>query len=161
MHYYQYYYYCDSDPCDACPKGTICEKQVNPCQIPPCPVSFTCRDPDPCSVCPKGTLCRREPRFCINPPCGPDFVRCLDPDDVCSLEPETGPCRGGFRKFFYNSTTDQCELFIYGGCGGNDNQFDTRSECISACGEKKIIHPIDFNTVKYSTYLTVNINFRC
>ena len=26
---------------------------------------------------------------------------------------------------------------------------------------KKIIHPIDFNTVKYSTYFTVNINFRC
>ena len=124
-----------SDPCDTCPEGTICEKRVNPCLIPPCPVSVTCRDPDPCSVCPKGTLCRREPRFCINPPCGPDFVRCLDPDNVCSLEPETGPCRGGFRKFFYNSTTDQCELFIYGGCGGNDNRFDTRSECISACGE--------------------------
>ena len=90
---------------------------------------------DPCDICPEETLCVREPRFCINPPCGPDLVRCLDADEVCSLELETGLCKGSFRKFFYNSTTDQCELFIYGGCGGNDNRFDTRSGCISACGE--------------------------
>ena len=89
---------------------------------------------DPCNVCPKGTICRTEPVFCINPPCGPDRVRCLDLDEICILEPETGPCRASFRRFFYNSTTDQCELFIYGGCGGNDNRFDTRSECISAFG---------------------------
>ena len=114
-------------------------REVYPCQIPPCPVkSVTCRNPDSCLDCPKGTICRMEPRFCINPPCGPDFVQCLDQDDVCSQEPETGPCKGGFRKFFYNSTTNQCELFIYGGCGGNDNRFDTRSECISTCGEFNI-----------------------
>ena len=128
----------NSDPCDVCPKDTICEAAVNPCLIPPCPVSVTCRDPDPCSVCPKGTICRTEPHFCINPPCGPDFVQCLDPEEVCALKPEVGPCEALFRKFFYNATTDQCELFIYGGCGGNDNRFDTRSECISECGEYHI-----------------------
>ena len=90
----------------------------------------------PCNACPKGTICRTEPLFCINPPCGPDRVRCLNPDKICTLDPETGPCKALFRKFFYNSTTDQCELFIYGGCGGNDNRFDTRSECISACGKQ-------------------------
>ena len=89
---------------------------------------------DPCDVCPKGTICRTEQIFCINPPCGPDRVRCLDPDEVCDLPPVTGPCKALFRRFFYNATTDQCELFIYGGCGGNDNRFDTRSECIAACG---------------------------
>ncbi|XP_078346267.1 trypsin inhibitor-like isoform X2 [Oculina patagonica] len=52
----------------------------------------------------------------------------------CSLKPETGPCRGLFPKFYYDSSSKSCKSFTYGGCDGNDNRFDTDKECMAACG---------------------------
>ena len=43
--------------------------------------------------------------------------------DVCELPKVSGPCFGAFRKYFFNTETEECELFTYGGCGGNDNRF--------------------------------------
>ena len=53
--------------------------------------------------------------------------------DNCSLEPEVGTCKGYIPRFFYNSTSNQCEEFIYGGCGGNGNNFLTIDECLQTC----------------------------
>jgi hypothetical protein len=47
---------------------------------------------------------------------------------------KTGPCRGSFKKYFYNGATGQCERFTYGGCKGNENNFDTKAECENRCG---------------------------
>ena len=55
--------------------------------------------------------------------------------DICSLEPEVGTCRGYIPRFFHNSTSNQCEEFIYGGCGGNKNNFNTLDECLQQCRE--------------------------
>ncbi|XP_061433952.1 papilin-like isoform X1 [Lethenteron reissneri] len=51
----------------------------------------------------------------------------------CRFEPETGNCKAAFPRHFYNMTTGQCENFIYGGCGGNDNNFHTTEECVESC----------------------------
>ena len=32
-------------------------------------------------------------------------------------------------RFFYNAATGECEEFVFGGCGGNDNKFDTKEKC--------------------------------
>ena len=114
----------------ACEEG---EKAV----IPPgqcCPECVPDKPPVDCStilcllpVCEEGEMLIDIPGQCC--------PQCVSAAPICSLKPESGPCEAAIRKFFYNSTTDRCELFIYGGCGGNDNRFDTRSECISACGE--------------------------
>ncbi|KAK3084457.1 hypothetical protein FSP39_013863 [Pinctada imbricata] len=53
--------------------------------------------------------------------------------DVCSLPKVVGPCRAAFRKYFYNKKTGRCERFIYGGCGGNKNNFATLQKCKEAC----------------------------
>ena len=53
---------------------------------------------------------------------------------VCHLPKKTGPCRGSFSKYFYNGATGQCEKFTYGGCKGNENNFDTKAECENKCG---------------------------
>ena len=55
--------------------------------------------------------------------------------DVCRLPPDIGPCKGRFPRWFYNSSSSKCELFVYGGCHGNKNQFGTLNECIKSCGE--------------------------
>ncbi len=51
----------------------------------------------------------------------------------CSLPKVTGNCRAAFRRFYFNGLTQKCERFIYGGCGGNTNNFMTESECTSKC----------------------------
>nr|AUF41103.1 protease inhibitor-like protein [Anastrepha obliqua] len=48
---------------------------------------------------------------------------------ACSQPREIGPCRKADPKFFYNSEKKACEDFLYGGCKGNDNRFDTKEEC--------------------------------
>ena len=51
----------------------------------------------------------------------------------CYLDYEAGPCYAYIPRFYYNSDSDSCEYFIYGGCLGNDNNFDTLEECESTC----------------------------
>ena len=58
---------------------------------------------------------------------------CADP---CDLPPETGKCRAYLPRYHHNATSGQCEQFIYGGCGGNQNRFNTQHECETACKGK-------------------------
>ena len=53
--------------------------------------------------------------------------------DVCELPPVVGDCDTAIRRFFFNSTSQRCEIFIYGGCGGNANNFVEESECVRTC----------------------------
>ena len=54
-------------------------------------------------------------------------------DDVCALQYEVGNCRGSFTRFYYNKITRRCEMFSYGGCGGNANNFVNERDCIRTC----------------------------
>lgn len=52
----------------------------------------------------------------------------------CFLPSEAGECRALERRYFYNSQEGLCELFAYGGCGGNQNNFRSAEECEQRCG---------------------------
>jgi hypothetical protein len=57
--------------------------------------------------------------------------------EFCSLPPDdsvnTGvACMGYFPIYFYNATTKACESYIYGGCGGTLNQFESQDACQKA-----------------------------
>ncbi|XP_069957540.1 kielin/chordin-like protein isoform X2 [Cherax quadricarinatus] len=52
----------------------------------------------------------------------------------CFLKADSGHCFGYFIKFTYNSASRQCKEFVYGGCGGNRNRFETLQECQTTCG---------------------------
>jgi hypothetical protein len=51
----------------------------------------------------------------------------------CAQPRELGPCKMYVPSYFYNSTSNTCEKFGYGGCGGNNNRFQMISACIESC----------------------------
>jgi hypothetical protein len=55
------------------------------------------------------------------------------PADSCALPAESGMCDAFFPSFFHNPETGVCEPFVYGGCGGNENRFDSVEDCQAAC----------------------------
>jgi len=59
--------------------------------------------------------------------------------NACTLSPETGGCRAAIPRYFHNSTSEQCEVFIYGGCMGNDNNFETQESCVEQCISKSLV----------------------
>jgi hypothetical protein len=52
-----------------------------------------------------------------------------DAGGACLLPLETGPCKALFEMFGFDVATGQCEPFVYGGCQGNANRFETLGEC--------------------------------
>ncbi|XP_020788989.1 tissue factor pathway inhibitor 2 isoform X2 [Boleophthalmus pectinirostris] len=52
---------------------------------------------------------------------------------LCLLPAEEGPCRANIQRFYYNTQTQKCEHFYYGGCQGNANNFRTYQECHKTC----------------------------
>jgi len=53
----------------------------------------------------------------------------------CNLPSDTGTCRGSHSRYFYNTKSGNCELFVWGGCGGNANRFHSRGICEKVCYE--------------------------
>ncbi|XP_032655939.1 collagen alpha-3(VI) chain isoform X1 [Chelonoidis abingdonii] len=59
--------------------------------------------------------------------------RLLPVADICRLQKEEGTCRNFTLKWYYDSQTKSCARFWYGGCGGNENKFNTQKECEKVC----------------------------
>ncbi|XP_045449018.1 PI-actitoxin-Aeq3a-like isoform X3 [Melitaea cinxia] len=57
---------------------------------------------------------------------------------ACTLQVQPGHCMAYFRRYYYDIEKDECLEFVYGGCGGNENNFDTISSCIETCSVNKI-----------------------
>jgi hypothetical protein len=55
--------------------------------------------------------------------------------DACGLPSDPGPCEGDLQRYGYNPATGECEPFTYGGCQGNDNNFETLAACELACSD--------------------------
>ncbi|XP_077076353.1 kunitz-type protease inhibitor 1b isoform X1 [Siphateles boraxobius] len=51
----------------------------------------------------------------------------------CTDPPLTGPCRASITHWYYDPLNKKCHKFTYGGCDGNENNFDTTDTCMSNC----------------------------
>lgn len=54
------------------------------------------------------------------------------PLSACELPLANGPCTAAFNRYYYDGN-GLCRPFVYGGCDGNENNFETREECEAAC----------------------------
>ncbi|XP_070812817.1 amyloid beta precursor like protein 2-like, partial [Pituophis catenifer annectens] len=61
---------------------------------------------------------------------------------VCSQEAMTGPCRAVMPRWYFDMYKKKCIRFIYGGCGGNRNNFESEEYCMAVC--KKMNFKLSF-----------------
>ncbi|XP_028997722.1 kunitz-type protease inhibitor 1-like isoform X2 [Betta splendens] len=58
----------------------------------------------------------------------------IDPREAqCTQSPHTGPCRASHTRWYYDPVQRKCFQFTYGGCDANNNNFERKEKCSSAC----------------------------
>ncbi|XP_066926694.1 low-density lipoprotein receptor-related protein 1-like isoform X2 [Clytia hemisphaerica] len=85
---------------------------------------------DPLKNCLDNKECN-DGKMCCSRGCGSECVQSIQKS--CKLEKDSGPCRAAITKWYFNSASQRCEKFTYGGCNGNLNRFDTELECRTSC----------------------------
>ena len=56
--------------------------------------------------------------------------------DACLLPKVPGPCEGYYPRWGYDAESKSCTQFVYGGCLGNNNKYETKEECEAVCVEE-------------------------
>ncbi|CAI9618267.1 unnamed protein product [Staurois parvus] len=55
---------------------------------------------------------------------------------------EAGPCLAHIIMWYYDQKRAVCDTFIWGGCQGNGNRFESRENCSALCiAPKKGLYP--------------------
>uniref|UniRef100_A0AC35UBJ5 Kunitz/Bovine pancreatic trypsin inhibitor domain protein n=1 Tax=Rhabditophanes sp. KR3021 TaxID=114890 RepID=A0AC35UBJ5_9BILA len=54
-------------------------------------------------------------------------------DKKCAYLPDWGPCNQLRYMWYFNMSSNSCEQFLYGNCGGNTNRFSTFETCQLTC----------------------------
>ncbi|EFA05918.2 zonadhesin isoform X2 [Tribolium castaneum] len=123
---------CTNEPCPPIP---MClPKKDNPCQngdplkLGNSEEIVTC-GPD-YETCPSSHKCQLSP-------VGEYAVCCPKPRDVCFEALDKGDCGDDFSRnltrWYFNSRTNKCEMFVYSGCNGNHNNFHSEEMCNLVC----------------------------
>ncbi|KAM3592018.1 uncharacterized protein V6R79_011662 [Siganus canaliculatus] len=71
-----------------------------------------------------------------------ECMQCCGPElsGPCGLPTLQGPCKAYEPRWAYSSSLRQCQSFIYGGCEGNDNNFESKESCEEMCPYPKNHH---------------------
>lgn len=56
----------------------------------------------------------------------------------CAMKADEGPCKAIHIRYFFSIKSRKCEVFEYGGCHGNENNFLTLQECQEKCVPKAL-----------------------
>lgn len=80
-----------------------------------------------------------EELFCFGPsdPCAQqaffETSKCNGIPHHCLKDPAIGHCRNPSNRWFFDREKNQCGLFSFSGCGGNENNFRSEEECRETC----------------------------
>ncbi|KAG8445988.1 hypothetical protein GDO86_013749 [Hymenochirus boettgeri] len=62
------------------------------------------------------------------------MLTCMNgPVNICNFPALQGQCKAYKPRWAYNKQLNQCQSFIFGGCGGNENNFETKEICENMC----------------------------
>ncbi|KAI1234456.1 hypothetical protein IHE44_0003507 [Lamprotornis superbus] len=56
--------------------------------------------------------------------------------EPCRLPLDEGDCQRYTLRWYYNQRVTECRPFVYSGCQGNLNRFDSKEECELHCGQR-------------------------
>lgn len=69
---------------------------------------------------------------------------------ICLAPVDSGNCDDSITAYYYDAQHQMCQAFIYGGCDGNANKFQTEEQCERLCGkfhgQGKKLHIKNFDT---------------
>ncbi|CAD6186620.1 unnamed protein product [Caenorhabditis auriculariae] len=57
----------------------------------------------------------------------------------CLMRADPGPCGRKIKRYSYDRRTGTCKKFIFGGCQGNLNNFESLEKCTEICCDKGYI----------------------
>lgn len=69
-------------------------------------------------------------------PACPHHRRLPPAAEPCSLPLDEGDCQHYTLRWYYNQRVTECRPFVYSGCRGNLNRFDSKEECELHCGQR-------------------------
>ncbi|KAJ9582850.1 hypothetical protein L9F63_022809 [Diploptera punctata] len=130
-------------------EGEACRLVEVSCTDQPCPPVPMClpRRENPCLTghpllepgstdmvqCgPNGSPCPSSHK-CHLSPFGEYAVCCPKPRDVCFEPMDAGTCEDDEPRWYFDSQNNTCSQFKFGGCSGNQNNFDSQETCNAVC----------------------------
>ena len=69
---------------------------------------------------------------------------------ICQDPPTRGliECQAYIPKFHFNATRGQCVPYVYGGCHGTENLFDTIEDCQTTCDQNFVVDNYEPRTLE-------------
>uniref|UniRef100_A0A8C4EUK3 Amyloid-beta A4 protein n=1 Tax=Dicentrarchus labrax TaxID=13489 RepID=A0A8C4EUK3_DICLA len=58
---------------------------------------------------------------------------------VCWARAESGPCHAMLERWYFMPEKGRCAPFLFGGCGGNRNNFDSEEYCLAVCSSSNFL----------------------
>lgn len=82
---------------------------------------------------------------------------------MCTLPALPGDCVEQVAMYTYDSVSSKCVRFMYSGCGGNANRYETRAMCEVACERYMIGYDQTTPSPNYSgnAYITLPAYIMC
>lgn len=56
--------------------------------------------------------------------------------DICLLSVDSGMAKAHFVRYYFDSNIHECKTFVWGGEGGNRNNFESLASCYMECGNR-------------------------
>ncbi|VDD86305.1 unnamed protein product [Enterobius vermicularis] len=88
-------------------------------------------------------------------------VCCPTPQTLCTQPVRLGDCKLSVRQYWYDANTRQCNAFLYTGCQGNDNRFDTMHDSEPKCPQGRAYTDSTGKFYQCSDASICPVNYEC